>query len=115
MGLDIWKNPANVLLVSSIPFFAGAYLGFKKPTEKLEELVGTAGDGNNKNGGGDGVPTPERRRLGLRMASRALRLATMGTVGGFGILGACKQTKVQALPKKFRVVITRMMFLFYNV
>ena len=92
MGFDIWKNPANVLLISSVPFFAGAYVGYKKPTEKLEELAVGSTSKNNKIEGDKvgGIPTAERRRLGLKMASRALRLATMGTVGTFGILGACE-------------------------
>jgi hypothetical protein len=86
LGLDVWKNPANVLLISSIPFCAGAYFGYRKPTEKLEELVGKGKKGVSK----AGVPTAEYRRLGIQTAGRALRLGTLGAFGAFGMLGAGK-------------------------
>ena len=49
LGLDIWKHPGNVLLISSIPFCAGAYFGYKKPSEKLQKLAGADGSNDQSN------------------------------------------------------------------
>ena len=89
LSLDIWKNPGNVLLISSIPFCAGAYLGYKKPSKRLEQLAGK-GDSNGGSVDKQFGSLNDRRRLGLQTAARALRLATLGTVGVFGMLGAGK-------------------------
>eukprot|EP00980_Cylindrotheca_fusiformis_P005251 scaffold1120_cov127-Cylindrotheca_fusiformis.AAC.13 len=82
LSLPVFQNPGNVLLFSSIPFCIGGYIGYKKPTKRLEELVGS------KENGMELALLPERRRLGIQLARRALRLATLGTVGTFGMLGA---------------------------
>ena len=35
-----WLNsPGNILLLTSVPFFAGAYFGYRMPTEQLEDLI----------------------------------------------------------------------------
>ena len=57
-------------------------MGYRQPTKKLEELVGLVDDSSN-----DKKVVIERRILGIRTASKALRLATLGTVGTFGVLG----------------------------
>lgn len=82
LSLPVFQNPGNILLLSSIPFCIGGYIGYKKPTEKLERLVGKKIDGKEMES------LPELRRLGLQSAGRALRLATLGTIGSFGMLGA---------------------------
>jgi hypothetical protein len=82
LGLDIWKHPGNVLLLTSLPFCAGAYFGYKKPSEKLEKLAGAAENLTEQELLADG------RRLGLQTAGRALRLGTLGAVGTFGMIGA---------------------------
>jgi hypothetical protein len=91
LGHDIFQNPANILLFSSIPFCAGAYFGYKAPTEKMEELIGLSGGSSSslskldpKEFGTEG----ERRAAGFKMASRALRLATLSSFGTFGMIGA---------------------------
>ena len=88
LGLDIWKHPGNVLLISSIPFCAGAYFGYKKPSEKLQKLAGADGSKANTQLDKEFGSLNDRRRLGVKAAARALRLATLGTVGTFGVLGA---------------------------
>ena len=85
-SLDFMQHPGNVLLISSIPFCIGGYIGYKKPLEKLETLVGA----KETPTGQDLESLAERRRFGVQIAARALRLATLGTVGTFGILGASK-------------------------
>lgn len=81
----------------------GAYYGYRKPGPNLEEWVGDAPK--------EPTMIPDRkkpqnlaarravekeaeimvsRQLGFQVASRALGLATLGTVGTFGILGAGK-------------------------
>jgi hypothetical protein len=89
LSLGVFQNPGNVLLISSIPFCAGAYLGYRQPTEKMEKLVGSFGTETSdasKEFGSDA----ERRLLGVRTAGRALRLGTLSSVGTFGILSASK-------------------------
>lgn len=88
LGLDIWKNPGNVLLLSSVPFCAGAYFGYKKPSEKLEKLAGAGKKMTEEEMG----TLAERRMLGMQTAARALRLGTLGSVGTFGMLGAGELT-----------------------
>jgi hypothetical protein len=88
LSLDVFQHPGNVLLMSSIPFVAGAFFGYKKPTEKLEELAGGRKRKKKKTDKVDVAALAEHRRLGLQTASRALRLATLGAVGSFGMLGA---------------------------
>ena len=92
---DIFQHPGNVLLLSSIPFCAGAYIGFTKPMEKMEKMIGstTPTESNSNSNGSSNIDKKfgseaERRALGFRLASRALRIATFSSVGTFGMLGA---------------------------
>eukprot|EP00537_Pseudo-nitzschia_pungens_P017020 CAMPEP_0172401870 /NCGR_PEP_ID=MMETSP1061-20121228/52298_1 /TAXON_ID=37318 /ORGANISM="Pseudo-nitzschia pungens, Strain cf. pungens" /LENGTH=255 /DNA_ID=CAMNT_0013135663 /DNA_START=113 /DNA_END=880 /DNA_ORIENTATION=+ len=88
-----WLNkPGNILLLTSVPFFAGAYFGYRMPTEQLEDLIqGHAGGSRNtsrevhkaKAANQDAI-----RAAAARTASKALRIATLGTVGTFGFVGA---------------------------
>jgi hypothetical protein len=87
LSLGVFQNPGNVLLLSSIPFCAGAYLGYIKPTEKMEKLVGSFDTENSKAAKEFGSDA-ERRLLGVRTAGRALQLGTLGSVGTFGLLSA---------------------------
>lgn len=88
----LFSKPGNVLLLTSVPFFAGAYFGYRMPTEQLEDLI----QGNNcvKNATDKGVHKAKAadqdavRAVAARTASRALRIATLGTVGTFGFIGA---------------------------
>lgn len=75
-----FQNPGTILLFSSIPFCIGGYVGYRMPSKKLEELAGVK----------DAEPTTtfDKRKLGVKYAARALRLATFSTVGSVGILGA---------------------------
>lgn len=98
-----WINsPANILMVTSVPFFAGAYFGYRMPTEQLEELIQGSVGGTNKDSqvsskakttsrkqiNTEAVDKDAIRRVAARTASKAFRIATLGTVGTFGILGA---------------------------
>ena len=89
LSLGVFQNPGNVLLISSIPFLAGAYVGYRKPTEKMEKLVGSFGVENSEAAKEFGTDA-ERRLLGVRTAGRALQLGTLSSVGAFGILSASK-------------------------
>jgi hypothetical protein len=87
LSLGVFQNPGNVLLISSVPFCVGAYFGYRKPTEKMEKLVGSFGTENSEEAQKFGTEA-ERRLLGIRTAGRALRLGTLGSVGTMGILSA---------------------------
>jgi hypothetical protein len=76
-----FQNPGTILLLSSIPFCVGGYVGFQMPSKKLEELAGVT-DVDEK------ISLAEKRRLGVKYGARAFRLATLGTVGVFGMVGA---------------------------
>lgn len=104
------SNPGNILLLTSIPFFAGAYFGYRMPTEQLEDLIGSVGptdkpnhmDERSKKASRKNTPSGKQlggskmmiidqnevRVVAARTASKALRIATLGTVGTFGVLGA---------------------------
>ncbi|KAL3945550.1 MAG: hypothetical protein SGBAC_000374 [Bacillariaceae sp.] len=62
-----------------MPVVGGAYVGYKKPTKKLQNLVDAKVDAETIAG---------RRQLGVHTAARALRVATIGTVTTFGVVGA---------------------------
>jgi hypothetical protein len=87
LSLDFFKHPGNVLLLTSVPFCAGAYLGYRKPTEKLDALVGAGKNAVTQLEKEFGT-VEDRRRVGLQTAARAFRLATLGAVGSFGMLSA---------------------------
>jgi len=101
-----WLNsPGNILLLTSVPFFAGAYFGYRMPTEQLEDLIqgsvgGTADgaqqkmpktkslSGKSKSVSPKAVDQDAIKVVAARTASKALRIATLGTVGFFGFVGA---------------------------
>lgn len=86
------NNPGNVLLLTSVPFFAGAYFGYRMPTERLEDLIQGGTSGYNGSGkAASKLQTSDKdaiRAAAARTASKALRIATLGTVGTFGFVGA---------------------------
>jgi hypothetical protein len=82
LSLPVFQNPGNVLLFSSIPFCVGCYMGYKKPTDKLDKLAGVKVDGKEMES------LAEARRVGIQTAGRALRLGTLGIIGSYGMIGA---------------------------
>jgi hypothetical protein len=82
LSLPVFQNPGNILLFSSIPFCIGGYIGYKKPTEKLDKLAGVKADGKEMES------LAEARRVGLQTAGRALRLGTLASMGTCGMIGA---------------------------
>ena len=96
------------MLLTSVPFFAGAYFGYRMPTEQLEDLIqGSVGGTDKANGADKNSKTTSRtkttsgkrlraktvdqdaiRAVAAHTASKALRIATLGTVGTFGFLSA---------------------------
>ncbi|KAG7349118.1 hypothetical protein IV203_011715 [Nitzschia inconspicua] len=128
---SLFLHPGNVMLLTSIPFLAGAFLGYRIPIERIEELASSSSSspGNkplsplsditsirascqststamtegssfvrSSSGIGSSValhrPTGEEmsadevRALASRMALRAFRIATLGTVAAFSLVGA---------------------------
>jgi hypothetical protein len=93
-----WQHPAAVLTLVSMPFCAGAYIGYKIPISKFEELVGpepplsqSIPQGPSVTAGRtveSGIADVDTRKLATRVALKALRVATLGTVGTFGLVGA---------------------------
>ena len=106
-----WQNnPGNILLLTSVPFFAGAYFGYRMPTDRLEDLIQgstggssrTGSDNNNSDKRARNTATSGKRKgmavkpadqgaikaVAAQTASKALRIATLGTVGTFGFIGA---------------------------
>lgn len=99
MNLEFFQRPGNFLFLSSVPLCMGAVYGYLQPANKVEEWVGDAPPSDKK-----GASTMQQRvtrriaekeaeifaarQLGFQMATRALGLATIGTVGTFGLLGA---------------------------
>ena len=80
--LPFFQNPWNILGISAIPVLAGAYIGYRKPSKKLQNLVAV----NMKTADADTLAG--RRQLGVQTAARALRIASIGTVTTFGVVGA---------------------------
>lgn len=97
------QNPGIILLLTSIPFCTGAYIGHKIPTDSVEDFVLGSAMGIDKKKR-DKI-TSERSRycsvkkikiadqdavkaIARRTALKALRIATLGTVGTFGFIGA---------------------------
>jgi hypothetical protein len=119
---SVLMHPGNVLLLTSIPFFAGAFMGYKIPIESIEDMMSSAGESSksptSSSSTAKGVSTSatrivspstqiaataasaedalaaaemsadEARALASRMAVRAFRIATFGTVATFGLVGA---------------------------
>lgn len=74
-----FQNPWNIMGISGCTVLAGAYVGYKRPTKKLQNLVHAKIDAEK---------LASRKQLGFQMASRALRVATIGTVSSFGVVAA---------------------------
>jgi hypothetical protein len=104
LSLDLFQNPGNVLMMTSVPFCMGAYYGYLQPAEKIEEWVGDAATETKPSSQSSNTPNRVAQRalereaeilgsrpLGLQVASRAFVLASLGTVGSFGMLAAGKQ------------------------
>lgn len=104
---DWLSNPGNILLLTSVPFFAGAYFGYRMPTEQLEDLIQGSVGGTGSTDGVDSSSQKKALSSGKRIsasvkavehdavravaaqtASKALRIATLGMVGTFGFIGA---------------------------
>jgi len=104
------SNPGNILLLTSVPFFAGAYFGYRMPTEQLEDLI-QGGIGSTDSSDGIDNSSQKKSRINTssgnrisasikavdqdlirvaaaQTASKALRIATLGIVGAFGFVGA---------------------------
>ena len=45
---SVLMHPGNVLLLTSIPFFAGAYMGYKIPIESIEDMMSPPGESSSK-------------------------------------------------------------------
>jgi len=100
LSFDLFQNPGKILLMTSIPFCAGAYYGYARPGNNLEEWVSDLPKeesdwkkGESQRSLGANRKALEReaqimasRQLGLQVATRALGIATLGTVGTFGLL-----------------------------
>lgn len=87
---SLLHHPGNILLISSIPLCAGAYIGYKIPTDRVEELVESRRRRRKKGIKQRANPVREAavKVIAARTASKALRIATVGTVGAFSFLGA---------------------------
>jgi hypothetical protein len=117
-------HPGNVLLLTSIPFFAGAFMGYKVPLKSMEEWASTSSSSPNEASGASNktnshatrssameknlssaaaarsaisdatlppleeMSADEARAMASRMAIRAFRIATLGTVATFALVGA---------------------------
>lgn len=115
-------HPGPVLLLSSVPFFAGAFLGYKmfnvedlvawsterksgdtavssstaiydsRSAQKKIPPISTSaemlGNGINTAAVGEELNMGEARTVAIRTAARAFRIATLGTVGTFCLVGA---------------------------
>eukprot|EP00934_Nitzschia_sp_Nitz4_P004864 Nitzschia sp. Nitz4//scaffold42_size132992//65147//65943//NITZ4_003396-RA/size132992-augustus-gene-0.104-mRNA-1//1//CDS//3329551709//4854//frame0 len=106
--IDFLQQPGTALLMAGLPLGVGAYVGFAQHGDKLEEWVGdepakqpTAKGKTvpsttqqpkvpNLNVGGKVIEAESMaaRELGVSMAARALGVATLGTFGFFGLIGA---------------------------
>ncbi|KAG7349116.1 hypothetical protein IV203_011713 [Nitzschia inconspicua] len=133
---SLFLHPGNVLLLTSIPFLTGAFLGYRIPIERIEELASSSSSPSPPSPGnkplsplsditstkashpatstsmtdspssfvrsssgigssvalhrpsGEEMSADEVRALASRMALRAFRIATLGTVAAFSLVGA---------------------------
>lgn len=79
-------HPGHVFFVGSLPFCLQAYRGYQKPLERVVQDVLKVQTGGNVRI--DNLKQAEeniRRAVGSAVASRALRVATSGSVGVFGM------------------------------
>lgn len=107
LSSDWLSNPGNILLLTSVPFFAGAYFGYRMPAGQLEDLIEGSVGGTSSTDGVDSSSQKKALSSGKRTsasvkaiehdavraiaastASKALRIATLGMVGTFGFVGA---------------------------
>jgi hypothetical protein len=97
LSLDLFQNPGNILLMSSIPFCVGAYYGYSRPGNNLEEWVSDLPRESHSKATSASTRAARKaieketeimasRQLGVQLAARALGVATLGTVGTFGVL-----------------------------
>jgi len=89
------QKPGNILLLTSVPFFAGAYFGYKVPggtsnvgvDSKNNDTIRTQRARNYSSKGIQIIEQDAVKAVAARTASKALRIATLGTFGAFGIMG----------------------------
>ena len=102
LSSDLFQNPGNILILSSIPFCFGAYYGYVRPGNNLEEWVSDLPKESPSKTGSLRTQMAQKaiereaeimasRQLGVQLAARALSIATLGTFGAFGALagGEC--------------------------
>ena len=89
--LEVFQHPASALLVTSIPFVAGSYFGYKQSAKRLQEwsteTTVDSGESISKRMG-DPIKNADKIQLGIHTAGRALRIATLATVGTFGLVAS---------------------------
>ena len=88
---QLWSvNPGHVLLLTSLPVCYGAYRDYNKPLDKVvQQLLEKQTGGRVKMD--YNIRTAQesvRRAVGSAVASRALGVATRGSLGIFGLCGA---------------------------
>jgi len=100
----LFQNPGNILIMSSLPFCFGAYYGYARPGNNLEEWISdlpkespssktvSAGTRAANKAIEREAEIMASRQLGVQLAARAFGIATLGTVGAFGALagGECR-------------------------
>lgn len=81
-----WIHPGHFFLATSLPFCWSAYRGYQTPLDRVvrDVLKGQNVPPEDLGKAQDSV----RKAVGSAVASRALRVATYASVGGFGILTA---------------------------
>ena len=96
------QNPGTVLLLASIPLCTGSFIGYKIPIDRVEDFVqgkkkrrkkrrtrvdNIASSAMNKNTTQKvKIVSADVKALAAQTASKALRIATLGTVGAFGFV-----------------------------
>jgi hypothetical protein len=82
-------HPGHFLLVSSLPFCYSAYRNFQKPLETIvNDVLMKQTAGKVKIEDLKLAEDQLRRVVGSALASRALRVASAASIGGFGLFGA---------------------------
>jgi hypothetical protein len=101
-------HPGHLLLFSSVPFCFGAYRGYQMPLESLvQDVLQKRTGGRVKIADIKGAEEDIRRAVASAVASRALRIASLASVGVFGLFtaGAFYATGCQTMDEA--VVATR--------
>ena len=85
-------HPGHFMLAASLPFCFGAYRLSKKPLGTLVEHVAKLRSNGQLQNMAQLQEAEEnvRRAVGVAVAARALSLATMGSIGTFGLLTSGK-------------------------